>query len=422
MARCKNCGKANRDGALFCQDCGKPLDGLASGPADGLVGFEKKDAAMAAVAAIPVARDEEPAALLRPLSSGMQGAQGPIDPGPPASSQHEPRKIESPEQTPLVGDFYACEGCGAQNPTAASFCRNCGQNLNLRQRPVNTRISCGHCGQATPAGFMYCQHCGNRILPETAARSPVASRSNEPAKLSPQPPVVKSAPPARPVGDGPTNRDKNGLRGRFVVVRRDGGDGENLPLSGEVCDLGRSTHRCLADDPFLASRHVRISWAVGGVKVRPLDTVNGVFWQLREPYELLSGDVFFVGRELIRFELLSGDERDLPSVSEQGVRVLGSAPRESWGRLRQLTTAAVNRDIWHLSRPEIVLGREEGDIVFPDDEFLSRRHALLSRVGGKVRLEDQNSSNGTYVRLRGDREIGPGDILRLGEQVLRYEP
>ncbi|HMY57698.1 MAG TPA: FHA domain-containing protein, partial [Pseudomonadota bacterium] len=187
-------------------------------------------------------------------------------------------------------------------------------------------------------------------------------------------------------------------------------------------DLGRATHRSLADDPYLAARHLRVFPSSSGVRVRPLDTVNGVFWQLREPHELVPGDVFFVGRELIRFELLSSDERDLPAVSEQGVRVLGSIPRESWGRLRQLTTAAVSRDIWHVSRPEILLGREEGDIVFPDDEFMSRRHALVSRVGGKVRLEDQNSSNGTYVRLRGDRDIVPGDILRLGEQVLRYEP
>lgn len=207
-----------------------------------------------------------------------------------------------------------------------------------------------------------------------------------------------------------------------MVLRRDGTDGDVLTLSGESCDLGRATHRCFADDPYLAQRHLRLTPVGAGIRVRALDSVNGVFWQLREPHELQTGDVFFVGRELIRFELLLSDERDLPAVSEQGVRVLGSIPRESWGRLRQLTTAAVGRDVWHLSRAEILLGREEGDIVFPDDEFMSRRHALVSRLGGKVRLEDQNSSNGTYVRLRGDRDLMPGDVIRLGEQVLRYEP
>ena len=157
------------------------------------------------------------------------------------------------------------------------------------------------------------------------------------------------------------------------------------------------------------------------MRVRPLDNVNGVFVQIREPYELQSGDVFYIGRELIRFEMLGSDERDLAPIVEHGVRMFGTTPRESWGRLRQLTTAAVVRDVWHLSRAEILLGREEGDIVFPDDEFMSRRHALLSRLGARVRLEDQHSSNGTYVRLRGDRDVQPSDVLRVGDQVLRFE-
>ena len=68
--------------------------------------------------------------------------------------------------------------------------------------------------------------------------------------------------------------------------------------------------------------------------------------------------------------------------------------------LRQLTIAGTARDVWHLTRPELVLGREEGDVTFPDDEFMSRRHAAVKRVGSKARLEDFGSSNGTFVRVR----------------------
>jgi pSer/pThr/pTyr-binding forkhead associated (FHA) protein len=75
----------------------------------------------------------------------------------------------------------------------------------------------------------------------------------------------------------------------------------------------------------------------------------------------------------------------------------------------------------HLARTELVLGREEGDATFPDDEFMSRRHAAVRRAQGKARLEDLNSSNGTFLRLRGEREIKTGDVLRLGDQLLRYE-
>ena len=104
--------------------------------------------------------------------------------------------------------------------------------------------------------------------------------------------------------------------------------------------------------------------------------------------ELSPGDSFLVGKELLRYEPLSAEERDLPALVEHGVRIFGSAPREAWGRLRQLTIAGTTRDVWHLTRPELVLGREEGDVTFPDDEFMSRRHAAVKRVGSKARLED----------------------------------
>jgi pSer/pThr/pTyr-binding forkhead associated (FHA) protein len=95
--------------------------------------------------------------------------------------------------------------------------------------------------------------------------------------------------------------------------------------------------------------------------------------------------------------------------------------RPPWARLGQITVAGVARDVYHLTRPEIILGREEGDFVFPDDEFMSRRHVSLTSDTGRGRLEDLGSSNGTYVRLRGERALRPGDMLRMGDQLLRFE-
>jgi pSer/pThr/pTyr-binding forkhead associated (FHA) protein len=92
-----------------------------------------------------------------------------------------------------------------------------------------------------------------------------------------------------------------------------------------------------------------------------------------------------------------------------------------WGRLRQLTAAGTSRDLYHLTRNEITLGREHGDIVFSDDEFLSRRHAQLQFRAGRVMLLDLGSSNGTYVRLRGPAPLVHGEMIRLGDELLRFE-
>lgn len=58
-----------------------------------------------------------------------------------------------------------------------------------------------------------------------------------------------------------------------------------------------------------------------------------------------------------------------------------------------------------LNRPQIVIGREEGDVITQDPET-SRRHAMLEiRSDGTVWLIDQQSTNGTFVN--GGRIDGP---------------
>jgi pSer/pThr/pTyr-binding forkhead associated (FHA) protein len=239
-------------------------------------------------------------------------------------------------------------------------------------------------------------------------RATAARNASQPA--STQPDLPAAAPAIQPT------------HGTLVTVNRDGTDGRTVEISAETFDLGRTEGSLtFADDPYLAPRHVRLMVQGGKVILRALDNVNGVFVRVQS-CDLAAGDSFIVGKELLRYEPLASEERDPPSLVEHGVRIFGSAPRESWGRLRQLTVAGTARDVWHLTRPELVLGREEGDVTFPDDEFMSRRHAAVKRVGTKARLEDLGSSNGTFVRVRGDRELKAGDLLRVGDQLLRYEP
>jgi pSer/pThr/pTyr-binding forkhead associated (FHA) protein len=209
--------------------------------------------------------------------------------------------------------------------------------------------------------------------------------------------------------------------GTLVSLNRDGSDGEMVRIVGDAFDIGRTEGSLrFADDPYLAARHARLVVQNGRITLRPIDTVNGVYVRITS-CDLSPGDMFLVGKEVLRFEPMPSEERDPPALVEHGVRIFGSAPREAWGRLRQLTVAGTTRDMWHLVRPELVLGREEGDVTFPDDEFMSRRHAAVRRQGPRAKLEDLNSSNGTFVRVRGDRELKSGDVIRLGDQLLRLE-
>ena len=106
---------------------------------------------------------------------------------------------------------------------------------------------------------------------------------------------------------------------------------------------------------------------------------------------------------------------------EHGVVVFGTPVRPPWARLRQITPAGVTRDIYHLDAARDRAGPGDGDIVFSDDEFMSRRHAQMSYRNGRGHLEDLGSSNGTFLRLRGPHGLASGDLIRLGDELLRFE-
>jgi pSer/pThr/pTyr-binding forkhead associated (FHA) protein len=102
--------------------------------------------------------------------------------------------------------------------------------------------------------------------------------------------------------------------------------------------------------------------------------------------------------------------------------LFGTPLRSPWGRLRQITAAGTSRDVYHLTRSDLMIGREQGDIIFSDDEFMSRRHAQLQFRGNRAMITDQGSSNGTYVRLTGQFALDAGQMIRLGDELLRFEP
>jgi len=67
------------------------------------------------------------------------------------------------------------------------------------------------------------------------------------------------------------------------------------------------------------------------------------------------------------------------------------------------------------------IGSREGDIVLKEDPYLSPRHARIERRGERYVLMDLASLNGIYLRLREPTILAHGDMLLLGQQVLRFE-
>jgi pSer/pThr/pTyr-binding forkhead associated (FHA) protein len=208
-----------------------------------------------------------------------------------------------------------------------------------------------------------------------------------------------------------------------VLVNRDGTDGQRFPLSSEDTVVGRSgADISFEDDRFLARQHARIERAAdGSVKIHPIDSTNGVFKKADGSVELADGAIVLVGREVLRFERVAQEERTVHPLVRHGVALFGSPPRDPWGRILQIIPSGGCRDIRHLVGEEVVLGREEGDIVFRDDAFMSRRHAAITWDGRRALITDLGSPNGTFVRITGPTTIKHGDHVRMGDQLLRIE-
>jgi pSer/pThr/pTyr-binding forkhead associated (FHA) protein len=77
--------------------------------------------------------------------------------------------------------------------------------------------------------------------------------------------------------------------------------------------------------------------------------------------------------------------------------------------------------VFPISGDRVDIGGREGDIVLREDPYLSPRHARIERRNDSFVVLDLGSTNGIYVRLREPETLADGDMILIGQQVLRFE-
>ncbi len=289
----------------------------------------------------------------------------------------------------------ACPVCARENDASHRFCRSCGQALG---GPAGSEAapavalepggrSCPVCHHRVPPSFDFCTQCGTRFVPTNAADLGAAGGG--------------AAKPSRAV---------------VVVIRHDGQELGEVPIAPQGTRVGRSVlGDLLSGDPYLSPLHATFWMHEGTVWVRDEGSVNGTFLRLRSVWDLHEGDRLRIGQKLLRFEARKGG---VAVREDDGTVVLGSPSEGVWGRLVVVLGPQTIGDAYVLGGTTVRVGRERGEILFPDDGFVSARHAELYLQGRQPRLRDLGSSNGTFVRLRGPTRLADGDFLLLGQQLV----
>jgi hypothetical protein len=124
--------------------------------------------------------------------------------------------------------------------------------------------------------------------------------------------------------------------------------------------------------------------------------------------------VIRIGQELLRFDLI-----EPPAPLEDGTEVMGSPNPGYWGRLSIIIGNGVDGSAYPLLGDSVTLGRERGDINFPEDGYVSGLHARMSARNGRVYLADLGSSNGTFIKVQGERQIKDGSFVLMGQQLFK---
>jgi len=158
------------------------------------------------------------------------------------------------------------------------------------------------------------------------------------------------------------------------------------------------------DSVNVAARMVAL--AKGGQVITSAETAEALSpWLRSRLREIDSLTVKGKSREIAIFELLWQESAD-------ELTALSTRPKMAPSRIR-LGHGAREFEVAD-TQSTVTLGRDPGSDVVVADKMASRMHARIERRRDKFVIVDQ-SSNGTYVTVEGEREI----LLRREELILR---
>jgi len=357
---CLKCTKENQDHYKFCLGCGAELP-RESAPKKFSPGTPPQGVETAKVA-------EES------TSAGPGHASAP----PPAEAAAEPDGAATPEP--------AAPAAAAPEPAASGGAASGG---------AAAPMLCPQCAHPNPTTNKFCASCGFKLGKAASASTPA--------------PAADAAGAASAQASGPSI-------GYLTALRADGTECGTFDLPSETLTVGRDTGGVFAGDSYLSPRHATFTPKNGKLYIRDESSLNGVYRRLNreEPVLVEFGSVFRIGQEILKIEQLT-----VAASNADGVERLGSPSKGYVARMALVIGRDTTGNAYPIPESGLHLGRERGEVLFPEDGYVSGLHCKVSYEDGKIFVTDLGSSNGSFVRLLEETEIQNGQILLMGQQLFR---
>ena len=255
---------------------------------------------------------------------------------------------------------------------------------------------CPQCQQPVPAGFKFCGNCGYRM------------------DASPAPHPSKGATMYFGAFQMPG-------RARLVLIKGSGQDGTTYYLSGQEHVMGRieGSIRPEQPDPFLSPRHANFYYDNSQLMVRDEGSTNGVFVRIRGSVPIQPGDLFMVGKQLLRLDSIQ--EYSEPRAEADGTYLYYTPHVPAAFVITRILQGGIESDVYRAEGNALTVGRSGNTVNFPSDPFISGNHARIEYTGDGYQLTDLNSRNGTFCRIQKERHLVHGDFVFIGQQLFRVE-
>jgi FHA domain/Double zinc ribbon len=329
-------------------------------------------------------------------------------------------------------NIISCPNCGAGNKAGSTVCRMCAtpldqpgpasyaqedsaasrsaDQLETKQGMEPQKIYCPDCNAENELGWAFCQQCGHR-LPQKPPPPPVPPVIEQPIEQG-----IKTAPNEQPA--------KEAQERSFKTVE------DEAPIKAQTKTPTSTSAATVIAEPPPPPKPAKPPEAppkpLEAKPPAPQPPAPKPVSPRTEQVKSSSGSLK-PGSGLPCPQCHHLNEPGNAFCSNCGAvltvaqtMVMSSVVAPAKGKLHLVMEGGQQGEVFDLGDVTVV-GRTQGDITFPHDGFMSGRHARIERRAASFILVDEGSRNGTFIKINGEVELKPGDMVLIGKQLFRFE-